>query len=176
VGKGRIIMKEILTIDHERCTGCRICEMFCSFAKTRTFNPVRSRVFVVKWEEVGIMAPVMCQHCQDPPCIPVCPVNAISKNKDTGVVSINFDICIGCRMCIMACPFGALSFDPVEEKIIQCDLCREDKGGPICAKVCPVGAISLVRADRMGIVKRREAMEKLFSLTRKQLEILVGGE
>ena len=166
-------MREILIVDAQKCTGCRMCEIYCSFSKTKTCNPARSRVSVVKWEEQGINVPSMCQHCEDPPCVPVCPTGAISKDSETDAVLTNEDLCIGCKMCLIACPFGAPSIDPVESKVIRCDLCE---GDPVCAKVCPTGAIKWINADRAGLMRKREGMEKLTSLTKLALVTATGGD
>jgi len=151
-------MHKMLFIDPDRCTGCRICVMACSLSKTNTFNPIRSRISIAKWEEEGIMVPIMCQHCEEPLCMIACPVDARSKDKETGIVRINDQVCIGCRMCIMVCPFGGPSFDPVESKVVICDLCD---GNPQCVDVCPTGALQYIRADRSAAMKRRGAMEKI---------------
>jgi len=168
-------MIKVLTIDVDKCTGCRMCEMVCSLRKTNTCNPVRSRINVVRWDEEAIVIPVMCLHCQEPPCALVCPTNAIRRNKETGVVITDENLCIGCRMCIVACPFGGPSLDPIETKVIRCDLCQDEEGGPLCAQMCPTEALKFVRADRLGLIERRKAMEKLSTLTKQRLETLVGG-
>ena len=151
-------MRKMLLIDPDKCTGCRMCVLACSFNKTNTFNPVRARISVAKWDEEGIMAPIMCQQCEDPPCMAACPIDAISKDEETGVVSINQAVCIGCKMCMMVCPFGGPSFDPVERKVVSCDLCD---GEPQCADICPTEALKYIRADRSAAIKRRRAMEKI---------------
>lgn len=165
-------MQKILLIDAQKCTGCRMCEMYCSFKKTRTFNPTRSRVSVVKWEEHGINIPSMCQHCEDPLCLMVCPTGAITRDSETGIVKTNADICIGCKMCLVVCPFGGPCIDPIESKVIKCDLCD---GDPTCAKVCPTGAIKWVKADRAGLIRKREGMEKLIGLMKQASTTPAGG-
>ena len=166
-------MQKALIVDPEKCTGCRICEMYCSLHKTDTCNPARARVSVIKWEEQNIIIPVMCQHCQEPLCALVCPVNAIKKNPETGLVATDSDLCVHCHMCIVACPFGGPSLDPIEGKVVRCDLCQSEEGGPVCAQVCPTEAIKFVRADRVGLMKKREAMKKLASVSKRGLETLV---
>ena len=151
-------MPKVLSIDYDRCNGCEICALHCSFAKTGTFNPSRSRVHIMGWEEKGLFVPSMCVHCEEPPCIPACPEEAISKDSETGIVSIDYDKCIDHLTCIPACPFGALTTDPVEGRVIECDLCG---GDPICAKVCPIGVIQFVETDKLDLVKWREDITKL---------------
>ena len=147
----------MLLIDYDKCTGCNICTLRCSFEKTITFNPLRARINIVRWESEGIMLPVLCLHCEQPACIPCCPTNALSKNQETGVVELNGQICMGCKMCMMVCPFGGPSFDPIEKRVVLCDLCE---GNPVCVEVCPTRALQYVRADRNAIVRRHKAMER----------------
>lgn len=151
-------MKRILFIDYAECTGCRMCVMACSLEKTGTFNPARSRINVVRWEKEGIMVPIVCSQCEDPICIPCCPVDAISKNEMSGTVTIDAQVCIGCKVCIMVCPFGSIAMDPVEEKIIKCDLCN---GYPKCVNVCETGAIQYIGYNKGIATRRRGALNKI---------------
>jgi Fe-S-cluster-containing dehydrogenase component len=151
-------MCKVFSIDYERCNGCELCALHCSFIKTGTFNPSRSRVHIHAWEEKGLFVPTMCLHCEEPPCIPSCPEEAISKDSETGVVSIDYDKCIGHLTCIPACPYGALTIDPVENRLIGCDLCG---GDPVCVKVCPIGVIQFVETDKLDLDTRRQDMIKL---------------
>jgi Fe-S-cluster-containing hydrogenase component 2 len=166
-------MQDILFIDAEKCTGCRICEMYCSFMKTKTCNPAKSRVRVIKWETEGVNTPIMCMQCDDAPCMSVCPVSAISKDIESGMVSIDGDICIGCKLCMMICPFGAITADSGGSKVVKCDLCD---GDPMCAKMCSPGAISFLSTDSAALMKKRAGMEKVSSLMRLALTKKSGGE
>ncbi len=101
-------------------------------------NPYRARIKVMKWEIEGEVLPMVCRQCDDPPCQKICPMGAISKYDPTGLVSVDYDKCIGCRMCISACPFGAMDYDLVGKKVMKCDLCG---GEPQCARFCDPKAI-----------------------------------
>ena len=86
-----------------------------------------------------------CMHCLEPSCVSACPVSAMTKDKETGVVRYNVDNCIGCRYCQVACPFNIPKFewDDPTPKIVKCQLCSHllEKGGiSACCKVCPTGA------------------------------------
>jgi len=86
-----------------------------------------------------------CLHCVDPSCVSVCPVSAMTKDPVTGIVSHEPSDCIGCRYCIVACPFGVpqFEFDNPFPKLLKCQLCKQRlaKGQiPACADVCPTGA------------------------------------
>ena len=165
-------MQKTLLVDYDKCTGCRNCEMYCSLLKTKTCNPDRSRVRVIALDEKGISAPVMCQQCEDAPCISACPVDAITKDTETGAVKIDLETCVGCEICIEECPFHAIIIDSVEEEVLTCDLCN---GDPMCAKMCPTGTISFVVTDTATLAKKREAMEKLTSLARLVQAGISGG-
>jgi len=119
---------------------------------------------VVKWEEEGLYVPIVCQQCESAPCQIICPVKAVSRDDHQGVVEVDYDRCIGCRMCIAVCPFGVMSFDALGEKVIKCDLCG---GDPVCVKFCETQAIQYVDASKLGIAKQRTAAEKLTSLIQK---------
>jgi Fe-S-cluster-containing dehydrogenase component len=86
-----------------------------------------------------------CMHCLEPSCVSACPVSAMTKDKETGLVRYNVDNCIGCRYCQVACPFNIPKFewDDPTPKIVKCQLCSHllEKGGiSACCKVCPTGA------------------------------------
>lgn len=147
-------MAKVLNINYEKCTGCRQCELVCSVKHTGASNPTRANVHVVKWEDQGFYLPIFCQHCVDAPCMSVCPRKAISRDEELNRVKIDYDLCIGCRACIAACPFGAMGYDQVEKKVIKCDMCD---GEPLCADFCEVKAIEFVEASTINYKKMREA-------------------
>ena len=120
-----------------QCTGCRICELVCSFTHHTIFNPSLSRIKVTTDESALIDFPGTCRHCADPTCVRVCPAQAISRNNE-GVNRIDAERCVGCGECVAACPYGAISI-PLGEKVpISCDLCG---GEPQCVKYCPRGVL-----------------------------------
>ena len=157
-------MAKVLMIDYEKCTGCRLCEQACSVKHEGVSNPARSRIKVVKWEEEGLYVPMTCQQCESAPCQVVCPVKAISQSNHLGTVEVDYDKCIGCRICVTVCPFGAMSFDTLGEKVIKCDFCS---GDPVCVKFCETQAIQYVDASKLSIAKQRTAAEKLSSILQK---------
>ncbi|GAG03502.1 unnamed protein product, partial [marine sediment metagenome] len=119
-------MEKILVVAHEKCTGCRLCEMVCSVKHTGVNNPTRSRIHVIKWPMEGFELPMLCQQCEEAPCIAVCPKDALSRDLTLGRVTLNYDLCIGCKMCVTACPFGGMGIDTVVQQVIKCNLCDGD--------------------------------------------------
>ncbi len=149
------LLKSILAIDINICTGCRNCELACSVAQTKSFNPSRSRIQILKNEDQNMILPMVCLQCEEPLCEQACPNGAISYNeKDTLFVSSK--ICIGCMNCVTACTFGGIEIDPMTLKAIKCDLCG---GDPACIKACEYGAISLVEAKSEGLDARRKGVD-----------------
>ena len=166
-------MQTTLVVDFDKCTGCRICELWCSFIKTKTSNPTKSRVRVVKQVSEGINIPVMCQHCPEPPCAAACPVDAISRDEETGIVTLDMGLCIGCEQCVNDCPFGALRIDSSTEEVFMCDLCG---GEPECVSVCPNEAIQYLEADREGLARKQQSMEELGGALRLASAKTASGE
>jgi carbon-monoxide dehydrogenase iron sulfur subunit len=152
------LTEKILLVNPEKCTGCRICELACSFAKNRLFNPTKSRIKILNVEKYGIRCPIVCAHCEQPPCKVVCPVEAIVRDEKTGAILIRDNVCIGCRACLIVCPYGAISMDSATGLMIKCDLCG---GEPKCVKLCPTGAIRYVRAETADMPIKRAMMEKI---------------
>ncbi len=160
--------QKFLVINPENCTGCRICEIACSFEHYKSFNPRKSRVRVLKVEKMGVYIPNICRHCGDAPCMASCPTGAIYRDKDTNGVVINHELCIRCHQCVIACPFGAITIDPDTLDPIKCDLCG---GDPQCAARCPREAILYIRGDRVGFDKRRRRSEAFLEV----LSSIAGG-
>jgi len=152
---------KVLFVDFEKCTGCRTCEVACSLRNEGECNPALSRVTVVKWEEIGLDVPMVCQHCEHPPCQSVCPTEAIFRNEATGAVSIDYDVCIGCRTCVTACPFGAIAVGRGTGKVIRCTLCE---GDPTCVKFCETQALQYVFPSTLVYLKKQSSARRLAEL------------
>lgn len=157
-------MSKVIAVDYEKCVGCRTCEMVCSLKHEMELNPFRSRIKIVKWEGEGRAIPMNCRQCESAPCEAVCPVKAISRDELLGREVVNYDVCIGCRMCVAVCPFGAMSFDISARRVIKCDLCD---GEALCAKFCVGGALQYVDVRDWSTTKQVEAAEKLSGVMRK---------
>lgn len=132
-------------INMEDCNGCRTCMMAC---KSENWTPSgvlwrKVREFNEDLPNAQSFITMSCNHCADPQCMRVCPAGTYSK-RDDGIVIQNHDDCIGCQMCIMACPYHAPVFDPVEGKTSKCNMCadRIDQGlMPRCVESCPAAAL-----------------------------------
>jgi Fe-S-cluster-containing hydrogenase component 2 len=157
-------MRKIILPSYERCTGCRQCELVCSVKKTGKSAPSRARISIVKWEGEGLFFPMICSQCEEPFCMKVCPKKAIEKDEKLGHVIINYEICIGCHLCVIVCPFGGMGIDEVEGKVIKCDLCE---GEPICVRFCKREALEYVERTEVTLRKKRILLEKLIPIIRK---------
>jgi Fe-S-cluster-containing hydrogenase component 2 len=158
-------MARRLEVNPERCDGCRKCETACSVRYRGMGNPVLSSIRVIQWEDRGFYLPVCCRHCQDAPCMAVCPREAIYRDETLDRVMIDYDRCISCKMCVAACPFGAMQFDDPRGRVFKCDLCN---GDPQCVPVCDPKAIAYEEADKIEMKRMRAAAERyVFPMPRK---------
>ncbi len=147
-----------MVMDLRRCVGCQACVIACKSENKVPLAGFRTAVRVIETghmerREDGIvitddgnyapnvkksMLPTMCNHCDKPPCVESCPVQATYKRQD-GLVLIDYDACIGCGICVKACPYGNRFFNPVSKTADKCTLCvhRLSRGlAPACATSC----------------------------------------
>ena len=115
----------------------------------------------MSWEEEGIDVPMVCQQCETPICEAVCPMHALYRDPQTGAMLIKEEACIGCRMCIIACPFGGSSIHPETIKTIKCDLCL---GEPQCVEFCATKALEYIPVSKAVLLRKRAAARKLGEL------------
>lgn len=173
-------MNRFIVAKSSRCIGCRTCELACSLAHQDAtdgteFNAQKLRPSLTTVKTGTISMPVTCHHCEDAPCANACPTGAIVYQADS--VQVLEDRCIGCKTCVLACPYGAISVSagPVARRVggetiplgiraraQKCDLCSGRDAGPACVGVCPTSALQLVGADQMtDLLQTRRARAAL---------------
>ena len=130
-------------IDPNRCIGCRACVQACSECDTHRGYPMIQLEYVDRAHSTQTV-PVVCMHCESPTCAEVCPADAIKKEEDGVVLSARKPRCVGCNNCVLACPFGVPKMESQLDLMMKCDMCydRTSVGRkPMCASVCPSGAL-----------------------------------
>ena len=146
-----------------RCNGCKECETVCSVRRTGLNDPARSCIRIGKTDETeGFYLPVLCFQCSDAPCLNVCPAEAIFRDNG-GKVVIRYDRCIGCSMCLVACPFGAMGFDEELGRAFKCDLCE---GSPECVRVCEPRALLYLETNEIGPLQGLSCARKFLTADR----------
>jgi Fe-S-cluster-containing dehydrogenase component len=166
--------------DTTLCVGCRSCEVACKevnglppvavpvedpsvFASPRrttdTSLTVVNRYLEADGEHGAVYRKLQCMHCNEPCCATVCPCHAFEKTPE-GPVLYHAELCMGCRYCVMACPYYALAYefdDPLTPKVMRCTMCYDrilEGKQPGCAEACPMGAITFGRREELIRVAR----------------------
>lgn len=141
-------MAKRIFLNLDLCCGCRSCAAACFYGHNEQSN--------LGHGEVGAQAnlPMHCLHCEEPACAASCPNNAMQKGDD-GIVRRSSFMCVGCRSCSVACPFGVIENDLTRHIVPKCDLCTDRlKEGPDavprCVAACTSGALTYVEVDDMA--------------------------
>ncbi len=133
--------------DMTKCVGCKSCELACALEHSQTkniFSAIKEKVLPKKRVKAEVFGDKIislhCQHCEDAPCIKACMSGALSRDEKAGATLHDKEKCVGCWMCVMVCPFGAIVRDVENHIAVKCDLCpdREDFS---CVAACPTGAL-----------------------------------
>ncbi len=161
-------MNRFVFADPNLCIGCRTCEVACVISHQADstvagLNAVDLSPRLTLVKNAHVTTPVMCRQCDDAPCAQVCPNNAIVL--EDGFVKVIQSRCIGCKTCVIACPYGAMNVvtKMVEEtkgsalfkrqvpqsQALKCDLCNHREEGPACVQVCPTGAIRIIESETL---------------------------
>lgn len=137
-----------MLVDQRLCIGCHSCTIACKSENNVPLGYWRSWVKGIQkgtFPGVGnLYLRRLCNQCDTPPCVQVCPVQATVRREEDGVVVMYYGKCIGCGMCIAACPYDARFFNPVRNTADKCDFClsRIDNGlKPACVEACVSGAL-----------------------------------
>jgi carbon-monoxide dehydrogenase iron sulfur subunit len=180
-------MSKKITVNIERCLGCHTCELACAVAHSSAVGPIGAadpalaapalavalaaagekpgyRIHVEHFGPKSI--PLSCQHCEEAACVLACPTGAVRRLSPGKPVLLEEARCIGCSMCVQACPFGVMAMRPGGKVAFKCDLCitRLAKGfQPACVSSCPTRALSLEQEERDSKQKRRAAVERMAS-------------
>jgi len=171
-------MAKVIVVDDKRCLGCKSCVLACALAHSDAGSlaeavaaevPPQARVHV---EPLGDRAlPLQCRHCEDAPCMAVCPTGAIGRAGPDAPVLIDPDRCIGCRFCMVACPFGVIELSRDGRAMVKCDLCieRTEAGKPpACVEACPTRALRFVEPEEPLRGRRREVARRLAAARAEQ--------
>ena len=164
--------------DQSKCTGCKACSIACKDKHDLPVGVTWRRVpeytggTWVADERTGSFTnnvfayytSISCNHCADPICVSVCPTTAMHKGEN-GVVSVDPDVCIGCRYCEMACPYSAPQFNPDKGVMTKCDFCADRIAvgeDPACVAACPSRALGYGEAeDVRTLLGTQDAVEPL---------------
>jgi len=130
--------------DQDKCIGCMSCEVHCKVSHGLPVGPRLTQIVEVGPRMIGNLPRTAfvfmpCFHCEVPWCVPVCPTGAMRKRPFDGIVYVEPSLCVGCKRCISACPWGAPQWNPATKKVVKCDYCmdRVDRGlKPACVTKC----------------------------------------
>lgn len=173
-------MNRFVIADMTQCIGCRTCEIACVVAhsadnKVSTLMPEQFHPRLSVMKSFAVSTPILCHQCEDAPCENACPNGAIITGSHG--VQLLASRCIGCKTCMLVCPFGAMSIierpadgqqaadsQPVmasgsgRAQAHKCDLCHQRESGPACIEVCPTNALKLVTPGVLEALQREKTV------------------
>ena len=159
-------MKGIIVVKVDRCLGCKSCEIACAVERSRSkvlSEAIHEHPAPPKgiWVEKGntFVTPLQCRQCEDAPCAAACISGALFRDDRQSPVLIDGGLCVGCQLCVLACPFGVIRMDDDLHAIIKCDQCSQrvsDGETPACVASCLTGALEFKRIEDV-LQEKKEA-------------------
>ncbi|MGO9614428.1 MAG: 4Fe-4S dicluster domain-containing protein [Dissulfurispiraceae bacterium] len=157
--------------DQKRCIGCRACEIHCKTENDVPVGPRFGRIIPVGPKVIGTVPRMNfifmpCFHCENPWCVSACPTGAMKIRAKDGIVFVEQSLCVGCKACITACPWGVPQWDEETGKVIKCDYCRHriDNGLlPACVSGCTTNALRWVSPEEASRLKRERHAREIAS-------------
>ena len=144
----------VVYVELDRCMACFSCQQACQFQQIDRNMGCSPNIFVdVDMERRRIFTGT-CLQCETALCMEVCPVNAIQRDPETSAVVIDQETCLGCGMCVAACPFGYMHMDGSLQKATKCDLCG---GNPKCVQMCMAKALHFGSINSLAERKRKQS-------------------
>jgi Fe-S-cluster-containing dehydrogenase component len=162
-------------IDPARCIGCQACVHACSECETHKGHSMIHLEYVDRSQSVQTV-PVVCMHCDSPTCADVCPADAIKRSGDGRVMTARKPRCIACSNCVLACPFGVPKMMSEFDLMMKCDMCydRTSTGRkPMCATVCPSGALAYTTREEIERLRKRSRPVNQFQFGRQTISTKV---
>ncbi len=162
-------------VDPSRCIGCNACVEGCRECDTHAGVSMIHLVEIKRGETVQT-TPMVCMHCEHPACQAVCPADAIKRTSDGVVQSSLKPRCIGCTNCVYACPFGVPKYDVGIDQMMKCDMCYDRTSigkKPMCATVCPSGALFFGTAEEIKERRGHPVNEFVFGTTTVKTKVLM---
>ncbi len=156
---------KVLVADPLKCDGCKECEAACVLRHAGNRKIALKRIEVMGSGDGNFYVPSTCRQCTEPPCMSVCPRNAISRDPNLDRVVIDTKQCVGCAMCVSACPTGSMAFAHDLGLPYKCDLCD---GEPQCVRVCEKGALKYSASDRLHYPRIRESARTILGAFSRQ--------
>ena len=149
---------KVVFVEIERCIACLSCQRVCLFRQAESHRGDAANIFVHVDIEQRRIFTATCRQCEVALCMKVCPAKALSRDPQTHAVVVDKHRCIGCGLCVAACPFGSVQLDSMQRVATKCDLCG---GDPRCVQVCMAKALHFGSINELAELKRKRLDLKL---------------
>lgn len=149
-------MAKVIAVDASKCYACLGCVVECAYRRSGAGEHVSLTSGVLLSAACEVIAvgedpvPLVCNQCADAPCLTVCPTEAIHRDSSDGAVKLMRELCIGCKACVMACPFGMVRMGQEGTTAVKCDMCADRLAvgrQPACVDACITGALEVRELD-----------------------------